>query len=65
MIPCCADCTHFEPPPPPGKGGRPKQEFGECHRYPPKAGAFALREKWPLPERSDWCGEFEGMKIEK
>ena len=44
-------------------GNRVKQEYGECHRMPPRAGVFALREKWPQVERSDWCGEFERMQV--
>lgn len=57
----CAHCKHFGPLSASG--------LGECRRYPPSPLCVsilphaitgeALRQRWPLVQAHDWCGEWE------
>ena len=41
-------------------GGGPK--YGKCKRSTPLANA-AGNAVWPVTEKSDWCGEYEGAAV--
>lgn len=57
--PTCAHCIYWK-----GEQVSAQPTTGHCHRYPP--GVFAnpqtgtVVQKFPVTERSQWCGEWNG-----